>query len=139
MRGLLGGQGKTAQQKRPISRANPGKTNNAPSNRAEILAAAMAVHRRERTQALEILERTFKDLKSKPPKPSDLAGMTRLLSLRRAVLSIKGHMAHDLKRYKVLAGLKGLIGDGRPADKAKAEGSPAKPGQPVPPSRGSKR
>lgn len=64
--------------------------------------------------------------------------MARLLSLRRAVLSIKGHMAHDLKRYKVLAGIKGLIEGGRPAAKAEAEGSPAKPGRPVPPSRGSK-
>jgi hypothetical protein len=65
--------------------------------------------------------------------------MTRLLSLRQAVLTMKGHMAHDLKRYQVLAGVKGLLESaGGRAGQADAPANPkSPPGRG--PSQGSKR
>jgi len=119
--------GKPAPKKKPKP-----KTYNAPTNRAEVIAAAMAVHRRERAHAQGVLEKALQELKAKPPRPSDIAGMTRLLSLRQAVLSMKGHMAHDLKRFKVLAGVKGLMESGA-GSVAKSE-SPKNP-DPRPPGR----
>jgi hypothetical protein len=108
---------KPAPKKKPAQ-----KTYNAPSNRAEVIAAALAVHRRERAHAQGVLQQALQELQAKPPRPSDLVGMTRLLSLRQAVLSMKGHMAHDLKRFKVLAGVKGLMESGG--------GGPVKPKSP---------
>ena len=126
---------KPAPQKKPKQ-----KTYNAPTNRAEVIAAAMAVHRRERAHAQGVLEKALQELQAKPPRPSDVAAMTRLLSLRQAVLSMKGHMAHDLKRFKVLAGVKGLMESG--AGSAAKPQSPQNPGpRPTgrPGSQGAKR
>lgn len=131
LKGLLGGGKKPAPKKTAAS-----KTYNAPSNRAEVIAAAMAIHQRERAHAQEVLEKALKELTAKPPRPSDIAAMTRLLSLRQAVLNMKGNMAHDLKRYKVLAGVKGLL-EGKGGAKS-AESRPKEPPG-KPPSQGRKR
>ena len=71
---------------------------------AAALAEALNVHRRSRAQAQSALEQTFKDLQAKPLNPRDVEGMTRLLSLRKAILSMKGeagqksaHVLDDLK------------------------------------------
>jgi hypothetical protein len=137
LKGLFGGKPE------PKKKAPPGKTAktyNAPTNRAEVIAAAMAVHRRERAHAQEVLQKALHDLQAKPPRPTDLAGMTRLLSLRQAVLSLKGHMAHDLKRYQVLAGVKQLMESAKPAAKTPENAAaPAKKPQGRAPSQGGRR
>jgi hypothetical protein len=99
----------------------------------------MEIHRRGRAHAQGVLEAALQEMRKKPPRPSDLAAMTRLLSLRQAVLTMKGHMAHDLKRYQVLAGVKGLLESaGGRAGQADAPANPkSPPGRG--PSQGSKR
>src|SRR5438045_983689 len=104
LKGLFGGTPKPAPKK-----TTPAKTYKAPSNRAALIAEAMAIRERGRAHAQDVLEKALKELQSKPPRPSDTEGMTRLLNLRQAVLVMKGHMAHDLKRYQVLTGLRGLL------------------------------
>ncbi len=113
--------------KEPPSKKKPAaKTYNAPSDRAAILAEAMTVHRRERAHAQGVLEDTLKSLLAKPLKTSDIAAMTRLLSLRQAILNMKGHLAGD-GRLKVLDGVRGLLGTPKaesPAKSARRQGPP---------------
>jgi hypothetical protein len=134
LKGLFGGKPKS-----PHKKAAPAKTYKDPSNRAAVIAEAMEIHRRGRAHAQGVLEAALQEMRKKPPRPSDLAAMTRLLSLRQAVLTMKGHMAHDLKRYQVLAGVKGLLESaGGRAGQADAPANPkSPPGRG--PSQGSKR
>lgn len=139
LKGLLGGKPKSSPKKASSQKTASAKTYKAPSNRAEVIAEAMAVHRHARSQAQGVLEAALQEMRKKPPRPSDLAAMTRLLGLRQAVLTMKGHMAHDLKRYQVLAGVKGLLestggGAGQGAAPANSKNPPGRG-----PSQGSKR
>ena len=134
LKGLLGGKPKAVPKKTPSS-----KTYKAPSNRAEMIAAAMDIHQRGRAHAQGVLEKALKDLQAKPPKPSDVEGMTRLLTLRQAVLGMKGNLAHDEKRQKVLAGLKGLMESDRAPGGRPEPSAPAKDPARRPPSQGAKR
>jgi len=122
--------GKPAASKSQKPRAKSGKS----ANRAELIEEAMAIYRRERAHTRGILERALKELQAKPPKPSDVAGMTRLLSLRQVVLNMRGHLSDDMRRYKALVGVKGLL---------EAEGAKSAPSHPRPqsgraPSQGDK-
>ena len=99
----------------------------------------MAIYRRERVNVMGVLERALKTLQAKPPKPSDVAGMTRLLSLRQAFLNMKGHMAHDQRRLKVLEGVRGLLGTSQGAVADPKPKPAAKPVRSQSPSQGSKR
>lgn len=138
LRSLLVGGGESAPKKRPADSA-AAKTTQPPSNRAAILAEAMAIYRRERAGAWGVLERTLRELAAKPPKPSDIAGMTRLLNLRRAVLRMKSHMANDEKRGQIVASVKGLLGPGAGTKPAPAGDQAPKPTAKRPPSLGTKR
>ena len=60
-----------------------------------------------------MLEDALKAMIAKPPKPSDIAGMTRLLTLRQAVLAMKRVATDDSQRAKVLKGVKGLMDSGK--------------------------
>jgi hypothetical protein len=115
LKGLLGGKPTP-----PSRKAAPSKTYNAPTNRAAILAEAMAIHGRERAKAQGVLERALKEMKAKPPKPSDIAGMTRLLELRQAVLAMNRVADHDQQRQKVLGGVKSLMESGKKPAKGDA-------------------
>lgn len=134
LKGLLGGKPKPAPKK-----AAPSKTYKPPGNRAAIIAEALAIHRRERAHTQGVLEQALKELQSKPPRPSDLAAMTRLLSLRQAVLSMKAYVGHDLKRYQVLAGVKGLMESGGGKARVPAPGANSKKPPPRGGSQGIKR
>jgi len=103
IKGLFG-----AKPKAPTKKA-ASKTYNPPSERAAILAEAMAVYHRERGKAHDVLERAFKELLANPPKPSDVEGMTRLLTLRQALLKMKDVASSDSQREKTLEGVKGLM------------------------------
>jgi hypothetical protein len=135
LKDLFGGRAKPAAKK-----AAPQKTYKAPTNRAALIAEALAVRDRARAQTQGMLEQTLKDLLKKPPRPSDVEGMTRLLTLRQAILTLKGHMAHDLKRYQVLAGVKTLLeSDGKPQNPGSSAPGKPKAGAAKPPSQGLKR
>jgi hypothetical protein len=108
LKSLFGGTAKPQPKKKAVS-----KTYNAPSNRAELLAEAMSVHQRQRAQAQGALEAALAELKAKPPKPSDIEAMTRMLTLRQAVLKMKANIASDSQRPKVLEGVRGLMGPPR--------------------------
>jgi hypothetical protein len=83
LKSLFGGKPKAAPKK-PAS-GTPKAT-----DRAAVMAEVMNAHRRGRAQARKVLEDTLKDLQAKPLNPRDVEGMTRLLSLRRAILGMKG-------------------------------------------------
>src|SRR3954466_14666373 len=102
---LVGGNAKP-----PGKKTAPAKTYNPPSKRAELLAEALAIHQRGREQTQEVLEKALRELAAKPPRPSDTAAMTRLLTLRQAVLAMRASIASDSRRPKVLAGIKALMG-----------------------------
>jgi len=61
------------------------------SDRAALLAEAMSLRERGQANVKDTLEKTFAELKANPPKPSDIAGMTRLLNLRQAVLNMRAN------------------------------------------------
>ena len=82
LKGLLGG-------KPPPKKKTAAKANKAPQDRAALVAEAMAIYHRERASAQSVLEDALKALKANPPKPSDVAGMTRLLTLRQALIDMK--------------------------------------------------
>jgi hypothetical protein len=83
LRGLFGGKSKSPVQKRAAAKPPSGE-------RAAILKEALATHKQARASASGKLDQAMKDLMANPPKTTDVAGMTRLLSLRRAILSMKG-------------------------------------------------
>jgi hypothetical protein len=109
LKGLFGGKPKAAPKK-----AAPAKTYNPPSKRAEILKEAMAVYQKQRTQARDTLEKTLRELMAKPPKPSDIEGMTRLLQLKKAILAMGEGLEGDSRRAKASAGLRGLLAEDKP-------------------------
>ena len=109
LKGLFGGKPKPAPKKTVKA-----KTYTAPSDRAAIIAEAMAVYQKERAQARGTLEQTFRELMAKPPKPSDVEGMTRLLQLRKALLAMGEGLAGDSRRGKAAEGVRGLLAEGKP-------------------------
>jgi hypothetical protein len=90
----------------PSKKRSGAQTSTSPSNRAEILKEAMAIQQKGRAQIQAVLEKALAEGTAKPPRPSDLAGMTRLLELRRAVLAMRGVADHEGQRDRV-RGLKG--------------------------------
>ncbi len=87
---LLGGKPKSAAKKALPKKALAKKAGSA--DRAAIMAEALRIHTQARAHTQAVLEETFNALRANPPKPSDLAGMTRLLSLREALLRVKGKL-----------------------------------------------
>ncbi len=81
LKSLLGGKAKPKPQKVPAKA----------SDRAALLAEAMSLRERGQANVKETLEKTFAELKANPPKPSDIAGMIRLLNLRQAVLNMRAN------------------------------------------------
>lgn len=95
LKGLLGG--KTPS---PSKKPAPQKTAKSSGNRAALIAEAMEIRGRARVHAQDVLEKTFRELRANPPKPSDVEGMTRLLTLRQAVLALKANKSQDSQRAK---------------------------------------
>jgi len=85
LKSLLGGKSKPTPKK-ALAKKSPS------SNREALLAEAMNILKREQAQAQSVLEKAFAELKANPPKPSDIAGMTRLLNLRQAVLNMRANV-----------------------------------------------
>ena len=81
------------------------------TNRAEVIAEAMAVYRRERAQMRAGLDKTLTQLRADAPKLiNDPEALARLLTLHKAHLDLRNLMASDNKRFLVLSGLRELLG-----------------------------
>lgn len=82
------------------------------TNRAEVIAEAMAVYRRERTQMQTGLDKALADLRAEAPKLlHDPEALARLLTLHKAHMDMRKMMASDHKRFLVLSGMRELLGD----------------------------
>lgn len=80
------------------------------TNRAEVINEAMAVYRSRRSEMGGLLDKTLAEMRTKPLKTvSEPDKIVRLLALHRANVGLKSMMAHDLRQYLVLAGIRGLL------------------------------
>ena len=80
--------------------------------RAELIKGAMAVYRSRRGEARGTLDQALEQMSKKPPKTvSEQDDLVRLLALHQANVGIKTLMSHDLRRYLVLSGIRGLMED----------------------------
>ena len=113
--------GGRAKAKRP-----PAKTG--ATDRAAVIAAAMAVYRTGRVQGRDALDQIAADLRAKLPTAlHDREGLERLLALHRAHTDLRKLLGHDLKRYLVLAGIRQWLGEGGPPSSSARVGSGRKP------------
>lgn len=80
-----------------------------PSEREALIANAMALYRKNAAAMRGVIEGSLKQLNDNPPKPSDYEGLTRLLSVRQAYMTMRRLMNHRDKRYLVLVGLRELL------------------------------
>ena len=133
LKGLLGGKTSSPSKKPAPQTAAPQKTSKSSGNRAALIAEAMEIRGRARVHAQDVLEKTFRELRANPPKPSDVAGMTRLLTLRQAVLALKANKSQDPPRTK------GLPETANRGARPPAKASVAKTPPTRPPSQGTKR
>jgi hypothetical protein len=107
---LLGSKAK-APKARPAK--SPTKTYvTAKTDRAKVLAEAMAVYRREKAQMRAGLDDALKKIRDEAPKVlHDPEALARLLSLHRAHMELRRLMASDHKRFLVLTGMRELLED----------------------------
>lgn len=90
------------------------------TNRAEIMAEAMAIYRRERGQMQAGLDKQLAQMREDAPKLlHDPEALARLLALHKAHMEMRKLMASDHKRFLVLSGMRELLGDPPAAKKAK--------------------
>jgi hypothetical protein len=98
---------KSSRQPKSRSPKSKGHVDGA-GERAELIKGAMAVYRSRRGEAFGTLEQ----MRKKPPKiMSEQDDLVRLLALHQANLGINALMSHDLRRYLVLSGIRGLMED----------------------------
>ncbi|MHB1206583.1 MAG: hypothetical protein ACYCZX_13520 [Rhodospirillaceae bacterium] len=122
LKGLFGGKKKRA----PVKPAKSAKTYvTSKTNRAEVMAEAMAVYRRERGQMQAGLDKQLTQMREDAPKLlHDPEALARLLTLHRAHMDMRKLMASDNKRFLVLSGMRELLGD--PPVPQKTKKPPAK-------------
>ncbi len=109
LKGLFG-----AKKKSPPKKAKtPAKTYvTSKTNRAEVIAEAMAVYKRERGQMQSGLDKALADLRAQAPKLlHDPQALARLLTLHKAHMDMRRMMASDNERFLVLSGMRELLGD----------------------------
>lgn len=116
--GLLGG--KSTQRSKRRRSPGPRKSKSNKSNtyvegtgeRAALIKEAMEVYHRRQGEARGVLDQALEQMRKKPPKTvSENEKLLRLLELHQANLGLKALMAHDLRRYLVLSGIRGLLED----------------------------
>lgn len=107
LKGLFGGKAAKPQPKKAPARTYVvSKT-----NRAEVIADAMAVYRRERGNMQAGLDKALTELREQGPKLSrDPEALSRLLTLHKAHLDMRKMMANDHERFLVLSGMRELLG-----------------------------
>ncbi len=81
-------------------------------SRAALIEEARSLYRRRRAEAFGALNQTLTEFRQNPPKagsaPEDLA---RSLALHKAHVRLNAMMSHDLYKYLVLTGIRGLLED----------------------------
>lgn len=119
LKGLFGGK------PAPKKKAGPAKTYVvSKTNRAEVMAEAMAVLRRERGRMQDGLDKALADMRTQAPKLlHDPEALARLLTLHRAHMDMRKMMASDHERFLVLSGMRELLGDPKAAKSAKKPSS----------------
>jgi hypothetical protein len=92
------------------SRANTYVTSK--TDRAQVIAEAMAVFRREKKQMAAGLDEALAKIRAEAPKAlKDPEALARLLSLYKAHVDLRRMMASDNKRFLVLTGMRELLED----------------------------
>ena len=108
--------GKKPAAKVPAKTPAPpkGRTPVAESDRAKLIAQALATHRVQGAVLRAALDRTIADLeRAKEKLLRDPDGLDRLLSLVRARRMLRALLGSDLRRYLVLTGLRQWQEEGR--------------------------
>lgn len=107
---ILGALGlKRSPPPKPKKPATSSKTGPPSSERAALIANAMALYRQNAAMMRGIIDGALKELRDKPPNLHDVDSVTRLLSLRRAELQMRKLMNHRDRRYLVLTGMRELL------------------------------
>lgn len=112
IKGLFGGK-----KAPPKKKSAPAKTYVvSKTNRAEVMAEAMAVYRREKGRMQDGLDKALADMRKEAPKLlHDPEALARLLALHRAHMGMRKMMASDHERFLVLSGMRELLGDPKAA------------------------
>jgi hypothetical protein len=112
LRALVGRRPKLKQTAKPPAR----KTNSIlpPSERAALIADAMAIYRQNAVGVRGVIEGALKQLRDHPPNIRDEGAYARLFSIYQAYLALRRLMNHRERRYLVLAGLREWL-EQRPA------------------------
>ena len=106
----LWGGGAPPSPSRPVAR-KPGAQG---TDRAALIAAAMAAHRQQGAPLRAELQKAIKALADRRTL-RDPAALERLLALAQAQQALARLFANDLRRYVVLAGLRHWLGPDGPA------------------------
>ena len=112
LKGLFGGKKASPKKAKP-----PAKTYVvSKTNRAEVMAEAMAVYRREKGRMQDGLDKALADMRKEAPKLlHDPEALARLLTLHKAHVDMRKMMASDHERFLVLSGMRELLGDPKAA------------------------
>lgn len=115
LKALFGGPGAKAGRRDAARKAAKG-AGNAPGPalpsgaRAALIRDAMAAHRAGRAHVRDVLERRLDDLRAKVPNPGrESDGAAHAQGPARDEAAVKRFMAHDLKRFLVLVGVRDLM------------------------------
>lgn len=123
LKGLFGA--KPAPKKGKTPAKMPSKTlaktgGDGKSNRAEVMAEAMAVFRREKGRMQDGLDKALADLRKEAPKLlHDPEALARLLALHKAHVEMRKMMVSDNERFLALSGMREALGDPKAAKPAK--------------------
>ena len=112
---LLGGKPAKKAAAQPKATAGASRANTyvtSKTDRAKVIAEAMAVFRREKKQMSAGLDEALAKIRAEAPKAlHDPEALTRLLSLYKAHIDLRRMMASDNKRFLVLTGMRELLED----------------------------
>ncbi len=115
LKGLFGAKPAPKKAKPAAKTYVVGKT-----NRAEVMAEAMAVYRREKGRMQDGLDKALADMRQEAPKLlHDPEALARLLTLHKAHVGMRRMMASDHERFLVLSGMRELLGDPKAAKPAR--------------------
>lgn len=86
------------------------------TNRAEVMAEAMAVYRREKGRMQDGLDKALADMRQEAPKLlRDPEALAKLLTLHKAHVDMRKLMDSDHERFLLLSGMREALGDPKAA------------------------
>ena len=115
LKGLFGAKPAPKKGKTPAKTRAAGK-----GNRAEVMAEAMAVFRREKGRMQDGLDKALADMRKEAPKLlHDPEALARLLALHKAHVEMRKMMVSDNERFLLLSGMREALGDPKAAKPAR--------------------